>query len=137
MTCLRSVSGFLPPRRSSTRVPPTCLQRGSCSSDGSRDRVGSLRAFGFALPRVAPVGIFPRISSPFSFFAFLGSPLFSTNQAKSILFAGVLIPAKSIGFHLSQHALRHGFCPSNVVQQGAAFAVTFWGMTLQVFWVSW
>ena len=25
---------------------------------------------------------FPRISSPFSFFAFLGSPLFSTNQAK-------------------------------------------------------
>ena len=38
--------------------------------------------------------IFPRISSPFSFLAFLGSPLFSTNQAKVFFFAGVLIPAK-------------------------------------------
>ena len=39
---------------------------------------------------------FPRISSSFYFFAFLGFPLFSTNQAKNVLFffAGVLIPAK-------------------------------------------
>ena len=41
------------------------------------------------------VQYFPRISSPFCFFAFLGFPLFSTNQAKNIFFAGVLIPAKS------------------------------------------
>ena len=29
---------------------------------------------------------FPGISSPFSFFSFLGSPLFSTNQAKRYMF---------------------------------------------------
>ena len=47
---------------------------------------------------------FPGINFPFSFFAFLGFPLFSTNQAKKIFFDGVLIPARfnpgvSAGFH--------------------------------------
>ena len=35
-----------------------------------------------------PHGFFPRISSPFCFFAFLGSPLFSTHQEKHILLPG-------------------------------------------------
>ena len=40
---------------------------------------------------------FPRISCPFSFFAFLWSPLFSTNRAKeTFIFAGApIFPAKS------------------------------------------
>ena len=37
---------------------------------------------------------FPRISSPFYFFAFLGFPVFSTTGQKGVFFAGVLIPAK-------------------------------------------
>ena len=42
---------------------------------------------------------FPRISSPVSFVAFLGFPLFSTSQAKPIFAAGVLIPAKKEPLH--------------------------------------
>ena len=36
---------------------------------------------------------------PFFFFAFLGSPLFSSSQAKTIFFAGFLIPAKTRGLN--------------------------------------
>ena len=37
---------------------------------------------------------FPRVSFPFYFFASLGFPLLSTNQANKCFFAGVLISAK-------------------------------------------
>ena len=37
-------------------------------------------------PIQSPLQYFPRMSSPFCFFAFLGSLLFSTNQAKYIYF---------------------------------------------------
>ena len=68
------------------RRQATDSTRPSSSQNRSPGFLRSPRGFGISF-------IFPRISSPFCFFAFLGSPLFSTNQAKQFFFAGVLIPA--------------------------------------------
>ena len=44
--------------------------------------------------------LFPRIRSSFCFVAFWGFPLFSTSQATTIFFAGVLVPAGFVFFRL-------------------------------------
>ena len=85
------------PRRSQVKptLPRQTLQNGLIEAKAS-----SLR-FGLGIRRIRCCSVewfysflfFPRIRSPFYVFAFLGSPVFSTKQAKQYLFAGVLIAA--------------------------------------------